>query len=459
MQGETHTHLAESVEEKLRKEIEDLRRQLREQKEPGSSRVALAASPWRPSAVTLWGISLGVMVLLLLAFLGGYIPRHMRQTLIRNAQQQALPRMEVIQVGLSSTKSELQLPGNIEAITEAPILARANGYIKQRRVDIGDRVHAGQPLAEIEAPEVDQQVQQAKADLEQAKAALEQSLASYEQGKANLELARVTAQRWNTLAAAGIVARQDNDQYQAQYLAQTAGVQALEKAIAAQRSNAAAAEANLAALDEVQGYRVVKAPFDGIVTLRNVDVGTLVNAGSTLLFRVAQTGTLRTYVNVPQANADSVRVGQPAVLTVSTLPERHFAGAVARTANALDPASRTMLVEVRVPNPDGALFPGMYAQVDLSSPRPNPPLLIPGDALIVRAEGTEVALVRPNHTVHFQKIVVGRDYGDKLEVLGGLQLGDMLIANPSDAVLEGVKVDPVPVETVTERTPAKNAGN
>jgi RND family efflux transporter MFP subunit len=460
MQGETH--LAESVEEKLRKEIVELRRQLREQKEPGSSRVALTTSPWHPSSVTLWSIFLGVTVFIVLAFLAGYIPLHRRQTLIRAEaleQQQALPRMEVIQVGLSSPKSELQLPGNIQAITEAPILARANGYIKQRMADIGDRVRAGQPLAEIEAPEVDQQVRQAKADLEQAKAALEQSLASYEQGKSNLELARVTAQRWNTLAAEGIVPKQENDQYQAQFQAQTAGVQALEKAIAAQRSNVAAAEANLAALDTTQSYRVVKAPFEGIVTLRNVDVGTLVNAGSTLLFRVAQTGTLRTYVNVPQTNADSIRVGQRAALTVSTLPGRHFGGTVARTANALDPASRTMLVEVRVPNPDGALLPGMYAQVDLSSPRANPPLLIPGDALIVRAEGTEVALVRPDHTVHFQKIEVGRDYGDKLEVVGGLELGDTLIANPSDAVLEGTRVEPVPVETVTERAPAKNARN
>ena len=155
---------------------------------------------------------------------------------------------------------------------------------------------------------------QAKANLEQAQAALDQALANYEQGKSNLELARVTAERWKNLAAKGVVSRQDNDQYQAQYQAQTASVQALEKAIAAQRSNMAAAEANLARLDEVQSYRVVKAPFDGVVTLRNVDVGALVNAGNTLLFRVAQTGTLRTYVNVPQTNASSIRAGQPAAV-------------------------------------------------------------------------------------------------------------------------------------------------
>lgn len=456
------TDMAETTEERLRKEIEDLKRQLHEQKSPASPHAGLAAKPWHPSPVTLWSISLGVVVLIVLAFLAGYIPLQARQSLIRAQaveQERALPRVEVIEVGPSSGKSELELPGNIQAVTEAPILARANGYIKSRLVDIGDRVKAGQPLAEIEAPEVDQQVRQAQANLEQARAALEQSLASYEQGKANLELARVTAERWNTLVREGVVAQQDNDQYQAQYQAQIAGVQALEKAVTAQRSNVAAAEANLAGLNDTQGYRVVKAPFDGLVTLRNVDEGTLVNAGNTLLFRIAQTGTLRTYVNVPQANANSIRVGQAASLSISTLPGRSFPGAVARAANSLDPASRTMLVEVRVPNPSGLLLPGMYAQVDLSSPRTDPPLLIPGNALLVRTEGSQVALVRPDHTVHLQKIQVGRDYGDNLEVLSGLQIGDKVISNPSDAVIEGVKVDPVPVETAADKSTAKKPGN
>jgi RND family efflux transporter MFP subunit len=460
MQGETR--LVESTEEALRKEIEDLKRQLRDQKNPRSSHAGLTVNPWHPSSVTLWSIALGVGVLILLAFFAGYIPLRNRQTLIRNQaleEEQALPRVEVIEVGIAPRKSELELPGNIEAVTEAPILARANGYIRTRVADIGDRVREGQPLAEIEAPEVDQQVRQAQANLEQAKAALEQSLANYQQGKSNLELARITAERWNTLVADGIVPKQENDQYQAQYQAQIAGVQALEKAIAAQRSNVAAAEANLAGLDDVQSYRVVRAPFDGLVTLRNVDVGTLVNAGNTLLFRVAQTRALRTYVNAPQTDADSIRVGQPASVTISTLPGRKFPGSVARTANSLDPASRTMLVEIRVPNPDGVLLPGMYAQVDLSTPRANPPLLIPGDALIVRADGTQVAVVRSDHTVHLQKIQVGRDYGDKLEILSGVEVGDLLVANPGDDVVDGVRVQAVPVGAPMERPAAKSTGN
>jgi len=396
--------------------------------------------------MTIWALFLGVIVIIVVAFFAGYIPLQKRNAVINSLAQeydQALPRVEVIEVGASSKVSELQLPGNIEAVTEAPILARADGYIRRRLVDIGDHVTAGQPLAEIEAPELDQQVLQAKANVQQAQAALDQAVANEQQGKSNLELARVTAQRWGSLVAAGVVSKQDNDQYQAQYQSQIAGVNALEKAILAQRANIAAAEANLARLNEMQGYRIVKAPFAGVITLRNVDVGALVTSGSTMLYRIAQTGTLRTYVNVPQANSSSIHAGQKALVSVTNLPGRTFTGTVARTANSLDPSSRTLLVEVQVPNPDGALMPGMYAQVDFSNSRANAPLLVPAEALMVRAEGTQIAVVGPDSTVHLQKIVIGRDYGDRLEVLQGLQIGDRIIANPDDNAREGVKVDAV----------------
>ena len=439
----------ETTEERLRRENEDLKRQLQEHKRlaQASAHAPGAGKVWRPSSITIWSITLGVALLIAAAFLGGYIPLKKRESVILNQareQEQALPRVDVMQVGRSTGKSDLELPGNIQAVTEAPILARADGYVKTRMVDIGDRVRAGQPLTEIEAPELDQQLLQAQANLQQTTAALDQALANQRQGKANMELARVTADRWKNLAGKGVVSRQENDQYQAQYQAQVANLDSLEKAVAAARSNVAAAQANVSRLNEVQGYRVVKAPFDGIVTLRNVDVGALVNAGSTLLYRIAQMGVLRTYVNVPQSNSDSIHVGQTAQLTVSNVPGRKFAGTVARTANSLDPNSRTMLVEVQVQNKDGVLLPGMYALVDLSSPRANPPVLLPGDALIVRADGTEVALVRPDHTIHLQRIQVGRDYGDRLEIISGLQPGDLVIANPSDTIHEGVKVDPVP---------------
>jgi len=206
----------------------------------------------------------------------------------------------------------------------------------------------------------------------------------------------------------------------------------------------AAAEATLARLERLKAYQIVKAPFEGVITVRNVDVGALVNAGSTLLFRIAQTGTLRTYVNVPQAFASSVRTGQPAHLSVADHPGRQFSGTVARAAKALDPASRTLLVEIHLLNSDGALLPGMYARVDLVSIRKDAPLLIPADALIVRGEGTTVAMVRPDGTVHIQKIGVGRDYGDRLEVMSGLNEGDLVIPNAGDLAREGLKVEMAP---------------
>jgi RND family efflux transporter MFP subunit len=434
----------------LLRENEDLKRQIHELKTAGNgaSPGGLPARVWRPSAISIWAIFLTATALVLVAFVSGYVPLKKKRDLIAGEakeQERALQRVEVIQVAPSSGASVIELPGSIQAITEAPILARADGYLQRRIVDIGDRVRTGQPLAEIDAPEMDQQIRQAKAALQQSQAAVEQAAANYERGQVDEDLAKVTAQRWSALLAKGVVSRQENDRYQSEYHALTSATKALQKALAAQQSNVAAAEANLARLDQMQSYRLVKAPFDGVITLRNVDVGALVNTGNTLLFRIAQIDTLRTYLNVPQANASEVQVGEPARLTVSNLPGRQFAGVVARTASALDPATRTLLVEVRVPNPNRALLPGMYARVALTGARANAPLRIPSDALIARGEGTEVAVVRDGHTVHLQKIEVGRDYGDNLEVVGGLSEGQTIIANPGDVVREGLQVQPVPV--------------
>jgi len=310
-------------------------------------------------------------------------------------------------------------------------------------VDIGDRVRAGQVVAEIDAPELDQQIHQAEASVGQAEAATDQAQANLEQGKANRELARITAERTKMLTARGIAPLQEGDQSQAQLSAQDANVRALEKAILAQRSNLVAGKANLARLQELQGYRLVKAPFDGVITLRNVDVGALVSTGSTLLYRLAQIGTLRTYINVPQSQVNSVRAGQAAALTVSHFPGRSFRGIVARTANALDPATRTMLVEVDVPNADGALFPGTYAEVDLSGAQVNAPLVVPAAALVFRTDGAQVAVVQADQTVHLQKITVGRDYGDRVEILQGLTEGATILAAPGDAAREGARIVPV----------------
>jgi RND family efflux transporter MFP subunit len=432
-----------NTEEQLRSEIEELKRQVEEQKRllTGSH-----AQPKGPSGMTLLILAVLTIGLLVAGFFLGYLPRQRREEVLAaetKAEVQSLPVVNVEPVERSSTRSSLVLPGNIQAVTEGPVLARATGYIRKRNVDIGDRVTAGQVLAEIEAPELQQQIKQAQATIDQANQTVQQAEAALLQGRANMNLAKVTRDRYQTLYEQKVVARQDIDNYAAQYEAQQANVQALEKAIGAARSNAAAAEANLARLNDLLGYQMVRAPFAGVITVRNVDSGVLVNEGSTLLFRIAQTDRLRTYVNVPQADADSVRVGQQATLVIPDLPGRKFTGTVARTANALDPATRTLLAEIQVSNPRGVLLPGMYTQVDLSVPRKDPPLVIPADTLVVRSDGPQVAVVAADGSVHYTRVQLGRDMGDHLEVLGGVEQGQQLAVNPSDAVREGVKVKAV----------------
>jgi RND family efflux transporter MFP subunit len=258
-----------------------------------------------------------------------------------------------------------------------------------------------------------------------------------------MELSKLMAQRSGQLVTRGAIARQDDDQSQATYQSKVAALNALQKAVDVQRANVAAVQSNLARLTKLQDYRMVVAPFEGVITLRNVDVGALVNSGNTMLFRIAQMDELRTFINVPQSYANSVRVGQPATLTVSNLPGRMFTGTVARTSEALDPSSRTLLAEIHVPNREKLLMPGMYTQVDFKTPRFDPPLVVPSDALIVRDNGAQVAVVRPGNTLHLVKIQVGRDYGDRVEVLGGLNDGDTVVTNPGDMAREGLKIDVV----------------
>src|ERR1019366_5540354 len=375
-----------ATEDQLKSEIADLKRQLEEQKKHGHPG---AQQNRRPSTLTLVAIALLLAVLIVVGFFVGYLPRQRREAVLAAESKETgrtLPVVNVSRVTRSEGNSLLVLPGNIQAVTEAPILARATGYIRKRYVDIGDRVNAGQVVAEVEAPELDQQILQANAAIEQAKSSVQQAEAAIQQGRANENLARLTAGRMSNLLGRGVISKQDNDNAQAQYAAQQANTEALVKA-AAMRSSVTAAEANLARLGQLKTYQTVRAPFDGVITLRNVDTGALVNEGSTLLFRVAQSGTLRAYINLPQADAESVKVGQRAIVSIAELPGRKFDGTVTRTSNALDPATRTLLTEVQVHNADGALMPGMFAEVDLTVPRKFPPLLIPGDTLVVRSDG------------------------------------------------------------------------
>ena len=389
-------------------------------------------------------IGLPILALLLI----GYLPRRERLRALMTASERegrSLPVVNTVRVRRAASTSELVLPGNIQAITDAPIYARADGYVLRRYADIGDRVQAGQVLAEIETPDLDQQVRQARANLLQARSALAQAEANLVQAKSTEHLAQLTVERWKVLVARGVLARQDGDQKQADYEVAVANRKAQEANVNAAQSNVSAAEANLGRLLDLQGFEKITAPFSGLVTARNFDVGALVASGSVSgheLFHMAQIGVVRIFVDVPQSYAPFIHTGLAAVVTVQQLPSRLFAGKVMRTSESLDPNTRTLLTEVDVPNPASSLLPGMYAQVTLRSVIAEPPLLVPGDALVTRANGTRVAVVGEDGIVHFLKVSVGRDYGTETEVLSGLQGQELVIINPTDDVREGAKVKP-----------------
>ncbi|MBV9768419.1 MAG: efflux RND transporter periplasmic adaptor subunit [Bryobacterales bacterium] len=372
---------------------------------------------------------------------------HAAAAIKESTRELAIPDVSVVHPKLGAVKDEVVLPGNVQAFTDSPIYARSSGYLKQWNVDIGGRVKAGQVLATIEAPELDQQVTQAKAALQQTKAALDQAIANQQQGKATEEIARVTAQRWQNLVAKGAVSRQENDQYQAQYQAQVANLNALEQAIAAARSNIAAAEANVARLQQMQGYEVVKAPFDGIVTARNIDVGALINAGNggaaQELFHLASTAKLRVYVSVPEADSRAAAPGLNAYLTLSEFPGRRFPGVLVRTSGAIDTGTRTLLTEVDVDNSSGELRPGAYAEVHLMIPEGSRSLILPVGALIFRSEGLQVGVVRNGNKVQLVPVILGKDYGNEVEIVSGLSPSDLVIANPPDSLSSGATVQVV----------------
>jgi RND family efflux transporter MFP subunit len=362
----------------------------------------------------------------------------------RETLADAAPTVSVVNPKRGALRNEVVLPGNIQAFTDAPIYARASGYLKQWYTDIGARVKTGQLLADIDAPELDQQVTQARANLQQAQAALDQTLANYEQGRVNAELARVNAERWKNLVNRGAVSRQENDQYQTQYQAQTANLQALDKAIAAARGNIGAAQANLARLEFMQGFKQVKAPFDGVITARNIDVGALVNAGNggpaQELFHMAATQRLRVYVNVPQVYSRAATPGVVADLVLAELPGRHFQGKLVSTAEAIDAATRTLLAEIDVDNTTGVLLPGAYAEVHLKLASASPSLVLPVSALLFRGEGLRVGVVRDGHKAELVPVTLGKDFGTEVEVLSGLAESDAVIVSPPDSLTSGAEV-------------------
>jgi len=359
---------------------------------------------------------IGLAVALVLAVWGIVSRISARNALEREAAAAAVPTVATVTPKLGPGSDTLVLPGSVQAFYEAPIYARTSGYLKNWYTDIGTAVKKGQVLAEIDTPEVDQQLRQAQADLATA--------------DANYELARTTNERWKGLLATESVSQQDADQ--------RAGDAAAK---AAARQSAAA---NLARLKDLESFKRVAAPFDGVVTERNTDVGALINAGQTpgsALFRVADTHRLRIYVSVPQAYAAAVQPGLTATLEFADRPTARYEATVASTAHALDATSRTLQVELQIDNAQGELLPGSYAQVHFTLAAGSASTLrIPVNTVLFRANGLEVATVDGEHRVHLKSITQGRDFGTEIEVLTGIDAADALIVNPPDSIADGVRV-------------------
>jgi RND family efflux transporter MFP subunit len=344
------------------------------------------------------------------------------------------PTVTTVRVATGAGNGQLTLPGSIQAFDQTPIYARTNGYVKARYVDIGDHVRRGQPLALIEDPTTEQSLRQAQATLVQLRAALLQA-------QANQHLAELTNQRWSALQQQGVVSKQDADTQAANYGAQTANVQAAQ-------ANIAAGEANVRSLQDQLSFSRVVAPFDGVILARNIDTGMLISSGSatsvTQMFAIGQAGKVRVFTSVPQSAAAAITNGQHATVAIRELPGSNFLGTVNRTSEAIDPGTRTLLVEVDLPNPGLRILPGMYATVQFNVQDAAPPIILPANALILRSAGPQAAVVDTNNVVHFRTLILGRDSGVSVEVLSGLAPGDVVVTSAGDKVIDGVKVIPQP---------------
>jgi RND family efflux transporter MFP subunit len=390
----------------------------------------------------------GGAALLLVLIAIGTVPRLTRQHDALAAVREAPathPVVTLIQAKQGEPTSELLLPGNIEPLYSANLYARIDGYLDRRDVDIGAKVKAGQILAVISAPEVDQQLLQSRATLAQSDAALQQAKAALEQAKANAELARLTKERDIPLGQQRAISQQIVDGAVQAYDARVADVAAATANITAAEANVTANRANVSRLQQLQGFERIVAPFDGVITQRNVERGDLVSTGSSgaskPLFSIAQSATLRIQVDVPQSEAVNIQDGQKAAVDVKERLGRAYTGTVIRNAGALNDAARTMLTEVQVDNSDGSLLPGMYAQVKFTLPEQRTSLIIPTSSLVVDHSGMHVVTVAANHTVHFVPVTIGKDMGKEVEILNGLHGSEPLVSSPSDLLNEGDHVE------------------
>jgi RND family efflux transporter MFP subunit len=385
---------------------------------PGARRPGRGGMPAAGSAATRAVSLLAIVIVVALAVIWGISSRRKANAqLAGETQELAIPVVAVIHPKLGAPQQEIILPGDMQPFTDAPIYARTNGYLKKWYVDIGARVKAGQSLAEIDAPEVDQQLQQARADLATA--------------QVNLHLAEITATRYKDLMKTDSVAQQDVDNATGNYDARNTAV--------------ASAQSNVKRLQELQSFEKIYAPFEGLITARNTDIGALIDSGSSggtarELFHIAAVNQLRVYVNVPQVYSAHLATGLHADLLLNEFPGRKFQGIVVRNSGAIDSATRTMLAEIDVNNPAGELKPGAYVEVHLKLPTSVNTFTLPVNATIFKSAGMQVATVKDGKTISLVPITPGRDFGAEMEILAGLKAEDSVVINPPDSLTDGEEV-------------------
>ena len=344
---------------------------------------------------------------------------HALASLTRETRETSTPAVVVMALSRGSAPEEISLPGNVQAYTDAAIFARTAGYLNKRHADIGTRVKAGEVLAEIDTPEIDQQLLQARADVASA--------------KANETLARTTAERYQDLIKTDSVSRQDLDNANGSYEAKKAAV--------------LSADANVKRLEALEKFKIIRAPFAGVITARSTDIGALIGAGAAAkeLFHIAAIDRLRVSVNVPETYARAARVGTDATVSLPGRPGRQFTGRIARTAGSIDPASRTLLVEIDLDNRSNELMPGAYAEVHFKLPTDATTFRLPVNTLIFRGDGLRVATVL-HGTVHMVPIALGRDFGSSVEVVSGLTGTELVVVNPPDSLTDGQAVVVTPAD-------------
>jgi RND family efflux transporter MFP subunit len=363
-----------------------------------------------------------IAVVLLVLIAGGVVAmlmrRHDSDVLAKETERESVPTVAVIHPASEKPDEELVLPGSLLAFEESPIYARTNGYLLRWYKDIGSRIAKGELLAEIDTPEVDQE--------------LMQSRAARQQIVAQMDLAKINSDRYLSLRKTDSVSQQEADQ-------QASGYQQA-------KANLDAADANVRRLEELESFKHVYAPFSGVLTKRNVDPGALINAGGTgkEMFDMARVDPLRVYVSVPQSYAPAIKNGMQAWVTLQELPGQKFRGTVARTAESIDPTTRTLLTEVDVPNKDGHLLPGSFGEVHFKPGIDGQKVTLPVNTMLFRQEGPRVAVVGSDNKVQLRPIVIGRDYGSTLEILGGVDVGDQVVVNPADSLEEGQQVNIAP---------------